>query len=77
MAMEPITLFSRIADPAKVATKLRELSPTVALDGPDDQWRRAVVRVGEGQSPTTALAMWNRTARELGCRARSAGWKGA
>ena len=31
MAMEPITLFSRIADPARVARRLRELAPAVEI----------------------------------------------
>ncbi len=46
MAVEPITLFSRIADPALVATKLRELVPGVKIDGPDRTWQNAVVTVG-------------------------------
>lgn len=46
MAMEPITIFARIADPAGVARRLRELAPKVKLDGPDDDWRTAVVTVG-------------------------------
>lgn len=36
MAMEPITLFARIADPAAVARRLREIAPAVEIDGPDD-----------------------------------------
>jgi hypothetical protein len=43
MAAEPVTLFARIADPAGVARGLRELVPDVRIDGPDDNWRRAVV----------------------------------
>jgi hypothetical protein len=43
MALEPMTLFARIADPAKVASRLRELAPTVQIDGPDNDWRKAVV----------------------------------
>lgn len=46
MAVEPITLFSRIADPALVAKKLRELSPGVRIDGTDHSWRNAVVTIG-------------------------------
>jgi hypothetical protein len=53
MAMEPITLFARIADPAQVARRLRELSPTVAIDGPDDDWRNAVVRFAKGKKTRT------------------------
>src|SRR5579884_2817539 len=49
MSMEPITLFARIADPAKVARCLRELVPTVEIDGPDDTWRNAVVAFGKGK----------------------------
>ncbi|HYV40000.1 MAG TPA: hypothetical protein VE988_30220, partial [Gemmataceae bacterium] len=43
MAMEPMTIFSRIADPAVVARRLRELAPDVVIDGPDANWRNAVV----------------------------------
>ncbi len=43
MAMEPITLFARIANPAAVAVRLRELVPGVELDGPDATWKRAVI----------------------------------
>lgn len=43
MAAEPITLFSRFADPAAVARRLRELVETVQLDGPDDGWQHAVI----------------------------------
>ncbi len=49
MAMEPATLFSRAADPAKVARRLRELAPEVKLDGPDDDWRNAVVAFRTGK----------------------------
>jgi hypothetical protein len=53
MAMEPITLFSRIADPARVARRLRELAPAVEIDGPDDNWRNAVVTFGRGKKKRT------------------------
>jgi hypothetical protein len=43
MAMEPITIFSRIADLAKVARKLRELVPSVEFDGSEDAWKKAIV----------------------------------
>lgn len=43
MAMEPITIFSRLADPAAVARLLREIAPQVEFDGPDDDWRTADV----------------------------------
>jgi len=45
--MEPITLFARIADPAKVANRLRKLAPAVQIDGPDDSWSQAVVTFGK------------------------------
>lgn len=47
MASEPISIFTRNAEPAKVARLLRELVPGVKIDGPDDSWRTAVVRVGK------------------------------
>jgi hypothetical protein len=53
MAMEPITLFARIADPARVARRLRELAPAVEIDGPDDAWRNAVVAFGKGKKKRT------------------------
>jgi Domain of unknown function (DUF4272) len=53
MAMEPITLFARIADPAGVARRLRELAPAVTIDGPDDNWRNAVVTFGKGKKKRT------------------------
>lgn len=44
MSQEPITLFSRIADPAKVAELLRRLVPDqVEIVGPDHAWSQAVV----------------------------------
>jgi hypothetical protein len=49
MAMEPITLFARIADPAGVARRLRELAPAVEIDGADDNWRKAVVTFVKGK----------------------------
>jgi hypothetical protein len=53
MSMEPITLFGRLADPAGVARRLRELSPAVKIDGPDDSWAKAVVTFGKGKSKRT------------------------
>src|SRR5262249_4666450 len=47
MSMEPISLFARIADPTGVARRLRELAPSVAIDGPDNAWRKAVVTFGK------------------------------
>lgn len=49
MAMEPMTLFARIADPAGVARLLRERVPTVKIDGPDDGWANAVISHGNRQ----------------------------
>jgi hypothetical protein len=46
MAMEPMTLFARIADPAGVAGLLRERVPTVEIDGQDGGWSNAVVTFG-------------------------------
>jgi hypothetical protein len=48
MPAEPMTLFARIADPAGVARLLRERVPGMAIDGPDDAWRNAVVTLGAG-----------------------------
>jgi hypothetical protein len=53
MAIEPITLFARIADPAGVARRLRELGSAVEIDGPDDDWRHAVVTVEDGKEKRT------------------------
>jgi uncharacterized protein DUF4272 len=53
MAMEPITLFSRTVDPAGVARLLRELHPRVEIDGPDDDWRNAVVSFQKGKQKQT------------------------
>ena len=47
MTIEPITIFARIADPAKVVKRLRELAPAVDVDGPDDAWRHAVAAFGK------------------------------
>jgi hypothetical protein len=46
MANEPINLFARRRDPAGVARRLRELAPSVKIDGTDDDWRSAVVTFG-------------------------------
>jgi hypothetical protein len=46
MTNEPINVFAREADPAGVARRLRELDPSVKLDGPDDDWRTATVTFG-------------------------------
>src|SRR3954447_17222537 len=49
MAMEPITLFSRLADLAGVVRLLRGLRADVRVDGPDDAWQKAVVTFGKGK----------------------------
>lgn len=53
MAMEPITLFSRIVDPVGVVQRLRELAPNVEVDGPDDNWQSAVVTFADGEDVRT------------------------
>lgn len=53
MSLEPITLFARIADPAGVVRRLRELAPEVEVDGLDDNWRNAVVTFREGKDRRT------------------------
>jgi Domain of unknown function (DUF4272) len=45
MAVEPITLYARQADPAGVARLLRERWPGVEFDQATDEWVRAIVRV--------------------------------
>jgi hypothetical protein len=45
--MEPITLFARIADPAGVARRLRELAPSVVIEGADDSWSSAQITFGK------------------------------
>jgi hypothetical protein len=51
--MEPITIFARIADPAGVARRLRELVPATEIDGPDESWSKAVVVFGAGKDRRT------------------------
>jgi hypothetical protein len=53
MAMEPITLFARIADPAGVARRLRELAPDVQFSPDEAAWRNAVVTFGTGKKKRT------------------------
>lgn len=48
--MMPLTLFARLADPAGVARKLRELAPGVVIDGPDDAWTEATATFGKGRT---------------------------
>src|SRR5437016_3805297 len=57
--MEPITLFARIADPAGVVRRLREIA-TVEIDGADDSWTRAVIGFGDGEDEEDADAVWPR-----------------
>lgn len=45
MTNEPVSIFARIVDPAGVARRLREVAPSVEIDGPDGAWNNAVVRV--------------------------------
>lgn len=46
-------MFARIADPAGVARRLREIVPAVNIEGPDDSWRRAIVAVQHGSERRT------------------------
>jgi hypothetical protein len=46
MPTEIINLFARTADPAGVARLLRELHPSVAIDGPNHDWRTATLTFG-------------------------------
>src|SRR5882724_13322907 len=48
-----MTIFARIADPQGVARLLRERAPGIAIDGPDDRWRKAVFTVGKWWSKRT------------------------
>lgn len=48
MPIEPMTIFSRIADPAKVARHLRGSTKKLSLDGADHNWRRAVMSSKSG-----------------------------
>jgi hypothetical protein len=61
MAMEPITLFARIGDPAGVVRRLRELAPSVEIDGSDDNWREAVVAFVEGNNKRTITFTYDPT----------------
>jgi hypothetical protein len=53
MATEPVTIFARIADTAAVARLLREIAPDVQIDGPDDDWRQAIITFGKSKSVRT------------------------
>lgn len=53
MAMEPITIFARIADAAAVVRLLREIAPEVEIDGSDDDWRQAIVTFSKRKSVRT------------------------
>lgn len=50
MAQEPITLYSRAADPAAVDASLRAQSPKVAFDDEDGAWARATATFGRGKA---------------------------
>jgi hypothetical protein len=45
--MEPINLFTRMKEPATVAQLLRERWPNVVIEGPDTDWLRAIVALGD------------------------------
>ena len=51
--MEPINIFSRIADPAGVAKRLREIDPSVQINGRGDKWTEAIVTIGRGKQKKT------------------------
>lgn len=51
--MEPVTLFARIADPAGIAKRLRELVPNLEIDGPDEAWTEAIARFAAEGEPLT------------------------
>lgn len=53
MPTEIINVFARTADLAGVARRLRELHPSVAIDGPDHDWRSATLTFGR--------LLWKRT----------------
>lgn len=53
MAIEPITIFSRIADPARVVHRLRELDSEAEIDGPDDSWRSATLTFECDEGPVS------------------------
>lgn len=59
MAMEPITLFSRIADPAGIVRRLRAIAPELEIEGPDDNWRSAVIIFREGETQRTLTLTHN------------------
>jgi hypothetical protein len=53
MATEPITLFARIADPAGVARRVREVAPKVEINGSDTDWRSVIITFGKGKHKQT------------------------
>jgi hypothetical protein len=59
MAQEPISIFARLADPAGVARRLRELLPTVEIAGPDDAWSNAVLGYSLGGERRTLTLTHN------------------
>jgi hypothetical protein len=44
MPMAPITIFSRISNLALVVSSIRQLATLVSIEGPDDNWHKAVIR---------------------------------
>jgi hypothetical protein len=47
MIYEPVTIFARLVDPAGVAKRLREIAPSVEIDGDGATWSKAVVLAEE------------------------------
>jgi hypothetical protein len=45
----PMTIFARIVDVAGVARLLREKEPSVVIDGPDENWQKATVSLGNAK----------------------------
>ena len=46
MATEPVTIFSKSGDPAKIASLLRNLEADVKIEGPDENWNKATIVTG-------------------------------
>ena len=45
MASETLTIYARRIDPRGVVELLRTLDPTIEIDGPDDDWNSAMLRI--------------------------------
>ncbi|MFM8271572.1 MAG: DUF4272 domain-containing protein [Gemmata sp.] len=58
MPREAINVFSRHTDLAGIVKLLRARAPEVSVDGPDDDWRRAVVTYGRVQSARTLVFLY-------------------